>query len=96
MKQLTIFCSEELENRVSEVLHKFEIESFIHMPGIFGTRLKPKGSYEKDQTWQATAFVIHTIESKIDKIIQELQKFTSQCEIQPCLRLVVTKVEKII
>ncbi|NIV94901.1 hypothetical protein GWN42_19440 [candidate division KSB1 bacterium] len=94
MKQLTIFCSEELTGEVSQVLHKYEVEGFIHMPGLYGNKLKPKGSFEKDLTWQASAFVIFPDETKLSSIIQELSDYANKCEVRPCLRMVVVPVEQ--
>jgi hypothetical protein len=94
MKQLTIYCSMELNNKVNQVLHKYEVEGFIHMPGIYGNKLKQKGSYEKDLTWEASAFVVFPEDQKVRHIIQDLQDFADKCEIKPCLRMVVVPVEQ--
>ncbi|MFQ5769715.1 MAG: hypothetical protein ACE5HX_04210 [bacterium] len=96
MKQLTIYCSAELEPDVSQIFHKYEIDGFIHIPGIYGNKLKPRGSLEKDQIWPASGFVLHTDELNIRGIIQDLQNYANKCDIQPCLRMVVTPVEKCI
>ncbi len=95
MKQLTIYCSEELVGKVSQVLHKYEVEGFMHIPGIYGNKLKPRGSYEKDLTWPASAFVVFPEESTLEDILQELQEFADKCDVRPCLRMVVLPVERI-
>lgn len=94
MKQLTIYCSEELTDEVNHVLHKYEVEGFIHMPGIYGNKLKPRGSYEKDQIWQAAAFTVFPEENKLTSIMNELQGYARKCNIEPCLRMVVLPVEE--
>jgi len=46
MKQLTIYCTEELIGQVNQILHNAGIEEYIHMPGLYGNKLKTKGSFE--------------------------------------------------
>lgn len=94
MKQLTIYCSEELTNEVSQVLHKHEVEGFIHMPGIYSNKLKPKGSYEKDLIWQTSAYVTFPGDEQLTDIMNELKEYANQCKIETCLRMVVVPVEQ--
>lgn len=95
MKQLTIYCSEELNDTVNKILHNYEIEGFIHMPGIFGEKFKPKDSFGKDLVWQACAFVVFPGEDQIESILNELQEYANRCKDKPCLRMVVTPIDKL-
>ncbi len=96
MKQLTIYCSEELNDSVSQILHHYEIEGFIHMPGIYGNKLKPRGSFEKDLAWQACAFIVFPEDDQLQSLMAELQQFAQKCGESPCLRMVVVAPEQII
>jgi hypothetical protein len=95
MKQLTIYCSEELIGQVNQVLHNVGIEDYVHMPGLYGNKLKTKGSFEKDLTYPASAFIVHAPSEKIDGIVAELQDYANQCGIKPCLRMVVISPEQV-
>jgi hypothetical protein len=95
MKQLTIYCSSELNETVNRVLHHYELEGFIHMPEIYGNKPRPKGSYEQDLAWQANAFVIFPNDEQLRGITSELIEFANQCRVKPCLRMVVTPIEQL-
>jgi hypothetical protein len=95
MKQLTIYCTEELTGQVNQALHNFQIEEYIHMPGLYGNKLKTKGSFEKDQTYPASAFVVYAAADKIEAVVSELQEYANQCSIKPCLRMAVLATEQI-
>ncbi len=94
MKQLTIYCSQELLHTVNQVFHKYEVEGFVHIPGIFGNKLKPKDSREQDLTWQAEAFVVFDEGNKLEGIMRDLQDFANKCDVKPCLRMVLLPIEK--
>lgn len=95
MKQLTIYCSTELNESVVQIFRDHEIENYVHVPELYGNALKKRGSYERDQVWKANSFVLFLEESVVDKIISDLKGYIDKCEIQPCLRLVVTPIEQI-
>ncbi len=88
MKQLTIYCSEELNERITQILHHYELEGFIHMPGIYGNKFKPKGSFTSDLSWQACAFIVFPNESQLQGLVNELREFADKCGESPCMRLV--------
>lgn len=95
MKQLTIYCADELNEKVRHILHHYDLEGFIHKPGLFATRFKPEGTYGKDMTWQANAFILFSEEEQIRGITQEIQGLIDASEIEPCLRIVVIPIELI-
>jgi hypothetical protein len=94
MKQLTIYCSEEMTDEVSQVLRKHDVEGFIHLPQIYGTKRKPKASFGKDLTWQASAFVVFPNGEQLTGIVNQLQEYAARCEVEPCLRMVVAPIEQ--
>lgn len=95
MKQLTIYCSEELTHEVSQVLHRNEVEGYMHLPGIYGNKLKAKGSFEKDLAWPANVFIVFPSEEQLTGIVNELQEYVNRCDVEPCLRMVVAPVEQL-
>ena len=96
MKQLTIYCSEELSEQVSQTLHHFDLDGFMHMPGVYGTKLKPKGSFEKDLSWEANAFVVFPGDEQLPGLLAELKEIGSKCGEGLCLRMVVVEAEQIV
>ena len=95
MKQLTIYCTEELIGQVNQILHNAGIEEYIHMPGLYGNKLKTKGSFEKDQTYPASAFLIYAAAEKVETIVAELKIYANQCSVKPCLRMAVLSPEQV-
>ena len=95
MKQLTIYSSRELTDEVNRVLHDVQVEGFITMSELTGNKLKPRGSYEKDMAWSATAFVVFTEADRVKEITAALRDYADRCEVEPCLRMVVVPIEEI-
>ena len=95
MKQLTIYCSDELTEQVGRVLRRQHIDSFVHIPSIYGNRTSSQASINKDIVWHAEAFVVFTEGQQLEAIMNELADFANACEANPCLRMVVTPVEKL-
>ena len=95
MKQLTIYGTEELRGQVNQVLHRVALDDYIHMPGLYGNKLKARGSFEKDLTYPASAFVIYASDDKVTQIVAELKEYANQCSIKPCLRMAVSVPEEV-
>lgn len=95
MKQLTVYCSEELSEDIQHILHHYDLEGFIHEPGMVATKFKPKGSYGKDMSWQTNIFVVFPEDQQLEGIVGELKHYINACEIEPCLRIIVTSVDLI-
>ncbi|RMF68738.1 MAG: hypothetical protein D6743_02965 [Calditrichaeota bacterium] len=93
MKQLTIYCSDELNEAVTQVLRHHDLDGFIHVPELYGNRIRPKGSLEQDVTWTASAFVSFPEKEKLDAVVKELEAFANRCRVKPCLRIVVSPVD---
>jgi hypothetical protein len=95
MKQLTIYFTEELTGQVNQALHHAQIEEYVHMPGLYGNKLKVKGSFEKDLTYPASAFVIYAAAETVEQIVAELKDYANQCGVKPCLRMAVVTTEQV-
>jgi len=95
MKQLTLYCSEELNDRVSQILHHYDLDGYIHNPGLFATTFKPKGSYVKDMAWEAHVYILFLSDEQLQGLLEELKQYINACDIEPCIRIVVTPVELI-
>jgi len=96
MKQLSIYCSRDLEERVIHALDHAGIEMFLRVPGI-GERFLDAGQLPRTMRWDAALFLVPGAEAdRIDRVIGELEQFTGSCEIEPCLRLVVESGERFI
>lgn len=96
MKQLTIFCSRDLENRVIAVLDRAGIDGFFRAGAATGNKFVPGGQVPRTESWEAAMFVVPAVEGeKIDSILGALAEYARSCEIEPCLRVVVSAVERV-
>lgn len=96
MQQLTIFCSKDLEEQVVETLDRLGLEGFLHLGDAVGSKFNRPGRLPRTFTWEASVFVIPAeAPEKIDAVVSELESFADACDTQPCLRLVVSSVDRV-
>ena len=90
MKQLTVFCSRDLEQRVVSILDKAGLDGYLRVGDVTGNRFLPKGQVPRSETWEAVMIVIPLGETGvIDRVREKLQAIAASCEIEPCIRLLV-------
>jgi hypothetical protein len=96
MKQLMIFCSRDLEDRVIGVLDQAGIDGFFRTGAATGNKFVPGGRVPRTQSWEAAMFVVPAVAAeKIDSILGALAEYARSCEIEPCLRVIVSSVEAV-
>jgi hypothetical protein len=90
MKQLTILCSEEIREKIIRTLNRFDTEGYAEVGRVTGNRPKdPRYLDSRDMTWPAAMFVMVADEGKVRQIVDELRAYAGQCDVQPCLRVMV-------
>ena len=95
MKQLAIYCSRDLEERVVSALDQAGVEGFVRIPHVTGNKFREPGGVPRTLTWEALAFVVPGAEeATVEAVVRELEGYAGGCEIRPCLRMVVSSVEK--
>lgn len=95
MKQLTIFCSLDLEERVVGALDRAGAEGFFRIGGSTGAKFLRKGELPRTESFDAAAFLVPAIdEDSADTVVTELENYANACEYQPCLRIVLSAIEK--
>ena len=96
MKQLTIFCSADLEHRVLNALERAGVQGFLRLPGGSGCRFKERGEVPRTLSWEALMFTVPDAEAEqVSQVADELEGYAGACEIQPCLRMVISPVERV-
>lgn len=97
MKQLTIFCSRDEESRVITALDRAGIEAYLRVGAATGNKFLEPGKIPRTMTWEAVMMVVPGApEEKIRVVRGELGEYTRSCEIEPCLRMVVSPVDEVI
>jgi len=93
MKQLTILCSEEIRDKVMHALNSVDLQGYAEVGNVTGNRPKDKRYIDiRAMTWPATMFIALAGDEKVRQIIEGLKDYSDLCEIQPCLRVIVTEV----
>jgi hypothetical protein len=97
VKQLTIFCSADLEHRVLTALERAGVSAFLRLDRVSGCRFNDPGRVPRTISWEALAFLVPGAEDdRVDAVVEELEVYAGACDIQPCLRLAVSPVERIV
>ena len=90
MKQLTIFCSRDLESQVVSILDEAGLYGYLRIGDATGNRFLPKGEVPRAVTWEAVMIVVPGDEdATIDAVRETLQGIAADCEVAPCIRLLV-------
>lgn len=96
MRQVTVFCSRDLEPRVVDALDQAGVEGYLRVGAATGSRFLEKGRVPRAITWEAAMFVVPAAaEACVDEIVGRLEAYAGSCEIEPCLRIVVGPVERV-
>jgi hypothetical protein len=96
MKQLTVYCSRDLEERVVAALDRAGAEGFFRVGGSSGSKFLPAGELPRTTSWDAVALTVPAIPpDAAQKVVAELEAYANACEIQPCLRIVMTAIEQV-
>jgi hypothetical protein len=97
MKQLTVLCSRDLEDRVVTALDNAGVEGYARHGDVSGNKFMPQGQVPRTMTWEAVSFMVPAAtDQQIESITGELRRFAGSCEIQPCLRMVVTDTVRVL
>ncbi len=96
MKQLTIYCSRDLEDRVVNALDHAHMEGFLRIGGASGSKFCDPGEVPRTMDWEATMFLVPGAdEAQIQAVVNELAEYTESCDTYPCLRIAVAPVEQV-
>ena len=96
MKQLTIFCSRDEEEHVVTALDRAGIPGYLRVGDATGHRFLDPGRIPRDMTWEAAMFVVPAVsEERMSAAVKELRAYAGECEIEPCLRIVISPVDDV-
>jgi hypothetical protein len=96
MKQLTIFCSRDEEERVVSAFDHAEIPSYVRIGEATGNRFFDRGQIPRSMTWEATMFVVPAVPvDRVEAAVKELRAYATSCAIEPCMRIVVSPVDEL-
>ncbi len=95
MKQVTVLCSSDLAETVQDALVGAGIEGFLRIPGAVGVRPGAAAEHGRWPRFEAEMFVAPVPDAAAEAIVAELGSFAGRCEIEPCLRILVSSLEAV-
>ena len=95
IKQLMIFCSSDIANVVSKELSASGIQGYMRLAG-HGTNVEKKTAFSHDLTWPADVFIIPADETKIRRIMSGLKAYAGKCDMEPCLKMILSSVDELL
>jgi|GEM_PF-1446724 len=94
-QQLTIMCSDDLNETVARTLNRILEEGYLHLPHAFGVKPKEHVIVDTSLSFPASVFIVTSPEAQIKRIVAELKEFSNQCRVRPCLKMIVSEVTQI-
>lgn len=95
MKQLTILCSSDLSDAVRDALVAAGAEGFLQIPGAVGNKPGAAAEHGRYPRWEAEMFLAPAPEEVVKKVVAQLKHLGENCEVEPCLRILVSTLEAV-
>ncbi len=95
MKQLTIFCSADLSAKVKEALVKSGAEGFLNVPTASGMKPDAAAPHGRIPRWPAELFLAPVQDEEAKRVVAALESYTGECQVEPCLRIMVSSLEAV-
>ena len=95
MKQLTILCSSDLAGEGRAALGRAGIEGFLHVPRAVGVKPGAAAEHGRWPRWEAEMFVVPCEDAAVSRGVEGLREFTDHCDVEPCLRILVSSLEAV-
>ena len=95
MKQLTIFCSSDLSDTVRDELVRAGVTGFLKVPHAVGSKPGATWQHGRYPTWDAEMFVAAAEPEAVKKVVDGLDQHVGKCDVEPCLRIMVSALEAV-
>ncbi len=95
MKQVTILCSADLSSTVHEALVGAGVEGFLNLPNASGMKPGAAAPHGRVPRWPAEMFVVPATDEVARKVVAALEAYAGKCEVEPCLRILVSGLEAV-
>jgi len=95
MKQLTILCSADLSATVHEALVRAGAEGFLNVPNASGVKPGAAAPHGRVPRWPAELFLAPVRDEVARKVVTALESYAGKCQVEPCLRIMVSNLEAV-
>src|SRR5512140_1883159 len=95
MKQVTVLCSSDLAGTVQDALVGAGVEGFLRVPGAVGVKPSAAAEHGRYPRFEAEMFVAPAKDDAAANVVAALGSFAGRCEVEPCLRILVSSLEAV-
>jgi hypothetical protein len=95
VKQLTILCSSDLSDAVRDALVDAGAEGFLQVPGAVGSKPGAAAEHGRYPRWKAEMFLAPASAEVVEKAVARLKHLSDNCEVEPCLRVLVSTLDAV-
>jgi hypothetical protein len=92
---VTILCSSDLAERVRDALVTAGTEGFLQIPDAVGVKPGAAAEHGRYPQWQSELFLAPVDDGVARRIVEMLQEYAGQCEVEPCLRILVSTLDEV-
>jgi hypothetical protein len=90
-----IFCSADLSETVRDALVRSGVSGFLKVPHAVGSKPGATWQHGRYPTWDAEMFLAAAEAETVARAVRELEQYAGQCEVEPCLRIMVSAIEAV-
>jgi hypothetical protein len=95
MKQVTVLCSSDLAGAVQDELVHAGIGGFLRIPGAVGVRPEAAAEHGRYPRFEAEMFLAPADDAAASRAVAGLRSLAARCEVEPCLRILVSSLEAV-
>ena len=95
MKQLTVLCSSDLAEKVRDTLNASGIHGFLQIPNAVGNEPGAAAAHGRVPRWEAEMFLAPVPATEVDGVVERLRALADKCEVEPCLRILVSSLDAV-
>jgi hypothetical protein len=95
LKQLMIMCSADISETVRDALVASEIEGFLKIPHAVGSKPGATWSHGRYPLWEAEVYLAAIEDAAVQPIVDRLKDYAGHCDVEPCLRILVSSLDAV-
>ena len=95
MELLTIILSQDLEHEIADIVSDADIDCYVKLPDAYGVTHRSESTIGDEMDWDATLMMITGEKADLERLAGKIQKRMAEKEFKPCLRMMLTPVDKV-
>ena len=95
MGLLTIIVSQDMDHEIADMISDANVDCYVKLPGAYGISHRCESTIGDDMPWDATLMMIAGEKADLEKLAGNIQKKMAEKEFKPCLRMMLTPVDRV-